>query len=728
MAMKMAAIKTVAVCVVVAVVIGAAVVFVAAQQPATPKVAVAATAPAVNEEAKVPGITQLARWSVVLNEAGAAEVKKACMPFASKSKVYEGMTANGAALRQAVKNAMSHGGAVRTSGDMAFAVEWPPEGKQPGKLFFHDSFWSDFNSSLAVSLRLRGHGDVRDAFGRVGTDCVGVMVHWPNLMIDLLEGHNDNLQSDLGIVFSREMGAGEATAFLGKYVGKSGKVYYHLVVWEVFKAQPEQMAVGIKRDDAGWWCGNGPEKLRQLADASRLWTAQATHERSQVAAGFEKKLEDGKVVRLVALCRPNKWPGCWWDAQGNPVAGANDKIVVEGDLPKGLWAMVEVEADGWKEGANWQNVPLQDRSDWRKAPFSFTIGRATECQKVGEASPVGVGVLVGPWKQVGSLYDGQSMTEGGTEYRVKGVAFIEDQFLVHFRRKGILANEDRVVPATVDGKTTEAHEVRSIVFGSRPADGNREDQPNFSGMAFNEVKEYRIYQRKREWVTFEGFAREPKVAPPTQASAEALEKAEALAKRRAEERKLAGLQTWRAGWRTVPADVKEPFGAIRVLMETIQKGDEKGVRGMLMSEKPRIAEQLGAVAHAWIVMEQVHVMAVARYGELAVQEKLGWNISDVEQLFMEEKWEGTADRVLTRGKTIIGILPQADGTYTLQLDKVANEETFAKHVQAITARMEKAKRLMEEHREMTVEELDAAMEKERAKGEGVTRGQGSTAW
>ena len=47
-----------------------------------------------------------------------------------------------------------------------------------------------------------------------------------------------------------------------------------------------------------------------------------------------------------------------------------------------------------------------------------------------------------------------------------------------------------------------------------------------------DVEEFELYVRERQWVMFEGFAREPKVKPPKEVSAKDVEQAEAEAKLR----------------------------------------------------------------------------------------------------------------------------------------------------------------------------------------------------
>jgi len=329
--------------------------------------------------------------------------------------------------------------------------------------------------------------------------------------------------------------------------------------------------------------------------------------------------------------------------------------------------------------------------------------------------------MVGPWKLVGSLYEGQSITEGGVEYRVSDARSLSNgddkAFLVTFWRKGMLAdNQDYLVPATVDGKTVETHlRLSTILFGPKPGVQTVKEYPNYHDLLVKDVKEFRIYQRKREWVSFEGFAREPKVKPATEVSAMAVAQAEDVAKRRADEKRLAELEAKRAAWRAVPADAKTEMGALRVLIVAMQKGDEKGVAAMMMSEKPKIAGQMGAMAHGLVVMEQVRAMAVERYGELAVQDKLMGSVAqDSEREFMG-KWTRAADGVLTQEGTGISLRKRADGTYALNWDNMEmGEEAFVGQVQAMTAWMEKAKRLMEANPKMTAEELKAAMEKERA--------------
>jgi len=714
MAMKIAAFKTVAAWVVVAGMIGVAAIVVA-QRHDEPKMIMA-----VNHEAKVTGLAQIARWEVLLNQAGAAEVKKAGTPLATSSKVYEGMTANGAALRQAVKEAMKRGEAVRTK----YGLEVAREFERADNLKF---FWSQLLShDEDAAANVMGHmSDSQETYQRVKTDRVEVSVNYPLMDFGLREKPSVVIatqQDKQAIVFSREMAAGDAVAFVGKYVAESGNVYYHLIVWEVFKAQREQMDIVTNQYDAGWWCGHGPEALRQRADTSRLWNASAVREVSAVAADFEKKLEDGKVVQLLALCQPSRWPGCWWDAQGNPVRmdsfsayrWAYATVSMYGDSPEGLVAMVGVkgEQEEWylqspKMSMLPRGGPLPDG----RMPPEVYAGAFKSETTIDETWPLQVGVMVGQWKQIGSLYENQSTTAGDVEYRVGGARGFTTYFSVKFWRKGNLANEDQLVAATVDGKTVEIYGVHTLAYGPKPADGEREEMLDFYKMAANEVKEFRIYQRKREWVEFEGFAREPKVLPQGEVRAEEIVQAEMEAKRRADQKRLAALEAKRAEWRAVGADAKTEMGALRMLVDAIQKGDEKGVQAMLMSKNPRVEEKLGTLANVLVEMERIRITAVARYGELTVADQLE-DIRDMERRLLEGEWKRTEDGELEQWGWR-RISKRADGTYALHFGRaVEDEKWFGLYMERATAWLENAKRAMMDHPEMTVEELKEAIGKE----------------
>jgi len=719
MAMKVAAIKTLAAWIVVAMLIGVTAIVMAQRHEEPRKIALQ------NNETKVAGLAQIARWDVLLNQAGAAEVKKVSSPLATSSKVYEGMTANGETLRQTVKNAMDHGGAVRTKGGLEVAKEF--ERADNMRLFWSQSTTYDRDAAVNVTGYL---GKIQETYQRVKTDRMEVRVDYPRMDFGIREQADGDTTKQAGqaIAFSQEMAAGDATAFLGKFVAKSGNVYYHLIVWEVFKAQREQMEIVTSQYDAGWWCRNGPETLRRRADTSRLWNAQAVQEAS--AVGFEKKLEDGKVAQLVALCRPSRWPGCWWDVQGNPVRmdlidpyrRAYTTVSMYGDSPEGLVAMVGVKGgqlEFYLQTPQMSTLPRDGGPlpDGRKPPEAYAF--LNKAEKIDETGPLQVGITVGEWKHLGSVYENQSITIGDVEYRVGNVIprrDSENAFMVNFWRKGKggLANEDQLMAATVDGKTIDTQTVSTLAYGPKPADrggGEREEMQHFFGMAANEVKEFRIYQRKREWVEFEGFAREPKVLPQAKVSAEDIAQAEAEAKQRADQKRLAELQAKRAQWRAIPADPKTEMGALRTLVTAIQKGDEKGVQAMLMSKNPGVNEKLGTLAKVFVEMERIRVMAVERYGELAVAEQLE-DIRDMERRLMEGEWKHTEDGELEQWGWR-RISKRADGTYALHFGKaVENEVLFGLYMERATAWVENAKRTMKEHPDMTLEELKDAMKKE----------------
>lgn len=668
------------------------------QKPGKAMLPVAAT----NEAAKSPGLTQMVRWDVILNDAGADEARKLGTPVPTASKVYEGMTGRGADWRQLVRD--NAGNVVRVSKAMAFATEWPPPGDKLEVFDFSLSNYAGIDQGERLMLLGAIEGD-HDRMERLAADRVRVKIDHPKMAVGLHELTNRGWEratpGEQAIAYAGELKAGEAVAFLGTFVANSGRAYHHLVVWEVFQAAREQMNVIGRQTDAGWWCNQGLEPLQQWADAARVWTAKAAHDRSVVPAGFETKLEDGKAVRLVALIRPAKWPYCWWDARGNPVEGMNGMLRLEGDPPAGLWALVEVEGKVEEHqlreptGKAFMPGPAADYHDWDLA-------------EVKDDDKLEMGVVVGPWKELGRVKEGEKLHAGGVEYQItRGHAFGEKEFLVHFLRDGLLDNEDRVVPVAQDGR--EATEtVPEMNFGPHGENRRIETQPNFFGVAFNDIVAYRIMQRKRQWVTFKGFAAKPAIEPETRVTAAAVAEAERVRDQRVQDEKLRELRVKRQGWAVVVANRNTEMGVLRMFVDAVKKGDEKAARAILIANKPEVAPTLDAAVHTLAANEAARALAVQRYGEIPVVEKLqpqGW-LTDTEAELMGGEWKRTPDGVLE----MHGLLVRpVNGGYSLDFDQALPPDA-GEMLRQRAAKAETLKRLLQENKEMTLDALIVALQ------------------
>ncbi len=332
-------------------------------------------------------------------------------------------------------------------------------------------------------------------------------------MLTLMKGWGQGwqwagLRDPRTVGFDGEIQVGQSLAFLGQYTAKSGTPYFHLYVFEAFKAEERQMQVlenerGIRR-----WLEDGPENLKLVADAARTWAAKATHPRAQVQPEFQRTLEDGKILKLEALTLPAKWPFCFWDAMGEPTEGLPGINSINGDPTKNLVASVHVTGPRteWKSA----HSPMGENN----IPMEYTDWQTTELP--ANSNSVDVGVLVGPWTKIGELKTGESVTIDDVNYGIdQPYPYADQRFLVHFRISGVTSDEICLTAVGPEDKELSGGYAKTIIFDKSAGGAKSETQPNFYGFAYKQVKYFRLWKRKREWVTFSNFATNPKTKPQT---------------------------------------------------------------------------------------------------------------------------------------------------------------------------------------------------------------------
>jgi hypothetical protein len=275
----------------------------------------------------------------------------------------------------------------------------------------------------------------------------------------------------------------------------------------------------------------------------------------------------------------------------------------------------------------------------------------------------------------------------------------------------ILEHEDYLTAVGEDGKETGPTYVTEIVFERNRERQEKKTQPNFSGVPLEKVKYFRLSQRKRQWVTFEGYATEPKDTPQMVTNRSDVMAAEQEQLRRKEQAKLDELRERRKRWAAVTPDANSPMGAVRILEHAIKKGDEQAVRKLLVATNPEAKRHVEAVTRLIVDGEQLRRQLVERLGELVVREKLKrWSVlSDLEEELMDGEWEKKADGAMECGG--FTIRKDAEGRYFVDIDKVVNSKTADQRLQAYMAKVEKLRRLLAEKKTVTMEEVGAVVEK-----------------
>jgi len=487
-------------------------------------------------ESRVPGDLQLTRWDAVLTQSGADAVLRIAQPFQTPSRIYQAMMCNATQLRGAVAGAMD-------TGNVEFIDSEPYTA-------FDTNFGGIFEfAHISTPLAFFFDSPGKESLRHVDNDHVKLTLNLPNISLVFNDLHTQR-RSSARIDAQATLRPGDALAVLGGFNTGIGPNHYHLIVYEAYRDGGINGYASMLYD-AGWWCRNGPAGLRNLAKIAEVWKARATHkpytawqiwnETCDASAEFEKPTTDGQRVALVAICCPAKWPYCWWDALGHPVA--SDEVWINyrcGDRkpPKGLWAMVQVV--GPPEESKWHMPTGKDAGDL--GPDH--VFRNIECVPIGDGSAgLDVGVMVGPWIEIGRIKWGETKTLGGIKFHVPPQENrTQEGVYLQLTRTGVLEDQLDVTAVLRKGHEAEpfGEPPRITITAQDSASKTVQENYQFFDLYDGDVAHFRILKRNRQWIHFTGFAFRPDPPPPTSVTADELQNAEKiLSDRRTTDRQAA---------------------------------------------------------------------------------------------------------------------------------------------------------------------------------------------
>jgi hypothetical protein len=198
----------------------------------------------------------------------------------------------------------------------------------------------------------------------------------------------------------------------------------------------------------------------------------------------------------------DKWPLCWWDTTGQPIAAPAFPQLTGAWLEPTLHLCVRVRG----ESGEWKlQSPTGDVGDVPTEKFSqIRPNFYTE-------ESVTVGVAVGPWKKVGTISKGGQIVVGSATYRLTdGSNSSSDGFSMRFAADGPVREPDWVALSAV---TNDGNEVGSMNSGVISNKRGLMSDPTFRQIAKDQVKIFNVWVRKREWVTFSAMVNQPEVLP-----------------------------------------------------------------------------------------------------------------------------------------------------------------------------------------------------------------------
>jgi RNA polymerase sigma factor (sigma-70 family) len=650
-------------------------------------------APAI-DEAQGPGQIRAVRWDAILSDAVVAAIQPMLKPEQTSSKLYQTFRANPAQLRQTLAGLHSPRDVIPDNYGLNFSqvmyadyLTFPGEF---GQIFFRDPQDTGMfvisdptlgKESLnrvngGLQLKLNFPKVVLHASRTVGRDSTG----W---------GPAENASFQ----FDGKLAPGEALVYLGRLRTGGMQRLNHLLVYETFNARPEEAFVA--QSDCGWWIANGPEKMRQWSDAAFVWRQLALSYTNHATTHPSIALEDGKVAHIDGLTRPAEWPGCWWDAAGNSIAPLDGLLPIEGEPPAGLWVCMHVT--GPKEEYRIEE-PIPGHNSYAGDFDDLCCSRI-----VGDAPPVEVGVLVGPWREVGKAKPGESVTVDGATYKFGAKAMLKGKgpFALSVAREGTTTEENflvKLIAVKTDGtEVAENSYDPNITVNKMLTPHRTSGWANFSGMPIKELTYFKVMARKRQWIAFDKFAAEPSILPSSSVTRAQMESAVALARKQANEARLADLAQKRATWKSIAADATNPTGAARVLVNLIQEHDEAGVKAMLVANGPNASQSLEQFAHFLIQSYENRAKLVKLFGEPLVLDELGDGSPDLEQVLLGSPWTENGDGKYSQiPDNQLVMQKQSDGKFGLVIDQLFSSAN-APNLNPMMARQETlAERLSQE--------------------------------
>ena len=601
-------------------------------EPAAAPPAAATAAPEAQLEAQAPGVVQLAQWDVLLNDDGTQAIRDLCKPLQTVSRLYDAMFGNGAALRAAVANMIAQNNGQIENASLTMEVAAEPI---PNRLEFalQEVQYDDKNPAVGQpQASLEGSVWPSGSVRRIADDRLHLSLLWAVWFRVSGVGLQARGESSHGeLVYNGDLTAGDALAFIGPIADPSGQAHHHLIVFEAFKAGSV-----VRQSNSAWWCLNGPAKTRQWADAARVWSARAASPPASLPAAFVKPLEDQTVVRLVALSRPNQWPLCWWDPQGNAVSGLNAAEVppLAGDSSADLLACVQI---------------TPGPQTLRELGFGDATAAAAAALAYNVFVPISpgdteltVGVPSGPWTELDRLPPGQKKHQ-----LVRDQCKIEwhiyeaqpKRLAVNLSTRGKISDQLGWASAESPGWSTDS--VPGVVF-SRSLPGG------YGWGGWSSLDQLRLMRRARQWATFAGFAVNPNVTLLAQVSPEDLAALPQRDQKSNPSSTVASLQEKRKIWSAIRPDPTTPMGALRSFLNAVESGDEAAAcrlsSATLMTNAPT-TEVLRPFVHRLVLAQLVRKKAVARFGPDAFDTRRGDSalLLDLEAELLGQSWQQQPD-------------------------------------------------------------------------------------
>ncbi len=683
--------------------------------PSAPAAAASIAAPATAAIPDPAATIQMVRWDVLLNDNGLDAIKQAGgQPVQTDSKGYQVMRFDAETLRAAIVQAEATNGVIGV--DQTMGVSQDNSG-QFGMFPFN---FVNYDIGMDAPAGLQGNIQGTESDQNVVNDRIHLKLDYSQFSIQIMKRNDQGYevyqtQGQHSITYEGTLDDGEALAVIGDYAGRAGLIYRHLIVWEVFQAEPQRMGYFRNIHNPRWWCENGPEGMNGVINTALVWTAGAKHEASTVAPQFERKLEDGKVLRLTGLTRMDKWPFCWWDGQGQPVAEHRQMSLNGSAMRTPMWCAVEISGPT----GEWpKQYPVGPPYPNDHAPGD--VYAACQIFQSEDMRQLTVGVPVGPWERVGEINKGGTITVGDTTFQFFDLNANDDNSFNAQFYQVLGQSAPQAVTLTVVGK--DGAELNPAFLNQIFSRNYGYGGPIFQGMSPSNVKTFHVWKRKIQWVTFDHLLAEPPTPPKTEITPAELAAAKAIEDQRqhADEAKQIEArfhlrQEKRKQWEGVPADPTTPRGALRAIFDAAEKGDLAGVRRRMLTSKDDPNHIVDLFAR-WITAETfVPAMIAKHFGEAALADvnipNVPADMDDLELDLISASWQPWGDGGLEGDGTFV--LRGSDGQFYWDIPsvwKTQNPRQSDQMLRPMIEAMERAGQLLTDNPKMTLEEFQKALQ------------------
>ncbi len=608
---------------------------------ATTPVSVPASAPALADESAIAGKPMIASFDVLLDTDVADALRAAATEVPSASKGYTVYRITNSNFSGILRPALDAGQIL--PGDY---VNYD-SGQDPGtSTMSYVHFNTQFQGRLqgAFISGLSESGDPQFLSLKWLGDAVDITANALTFKINTQDAASNWKQFAGEVSLHTMLSPGESLCFLRDAGGPAGQPLSHLLVWQSFKALPDQADRIRSIRTAATLIAAGPAGARGIADRYLQWSHDAKSADSLVPAKFSHTFPNGASVRLLAIGHPRDVPFCWWSADGTPVSGdwtgldispeVSRAFVLQWSAP--LTAQPPAYSNWYTNGAAATRYYLAAHGD-----FAHPLP--------DNASSIDIGISAGPWKEIGTMPPIDLFQQGDVTVEVKKIMPIFDgkgaMPVVHF--KSPLDTDIRILVVDSAGKryfgnhdTDVDADWPGIHFALPPKDQWQHLSPNVN-IAPDKIDHLIVERRHIDWTRFEDFADQPATAVPDQANSARITEIRAQITRQAADEHAAQAAKHRdeVQKRFHAADPSTPVGTMAAIILRARAGDLPGTRALFLTANPDEAAVADQAARFLVAHESLRIAAEKRFGELAADDALLPNdlLEDFD-LELDQKW------------------------------------------------------------------------------------------